>query len=202
MMYKALYLGRFQVMHNGHLYIAKHIDQTEDIESIVFGIGSMQYNRNNKHPFLPKVLNPFTFEERKEMLEITLKEEIKKPYELIGIRDFHDCPKWAAHIADLTDAEIVYTTSPSEIKEFVKLGFGIRPTPVKDEFHAQIVREMIANDNGWRKYMPEGTRKWIEANNMDKVIADFYKVHSDEIEEVHKMQIERGEARYDPNKKY
>ena len=52
----ALYLGRFQIFHKGHLEYAKFIDADPDVGEIVITVGSAQYSRLNKHPDLPWIL--------------------------------------------------------------------------------------------------------------------------------------------------
>ena len=56
---RALFIGRFQPFHKGHLKIIQQASETYD--QILVGIGSSQYSHT--------VDNPFTAEERTEMIE-------------------------------------------------------------------------------------------------------------------------------------
>ena len=49
-MKRALYVGKFQPFHIGHLEIAKNIDRAKDIDEIVVAIGSSQWNWQNRDP--------------------------------------------------------------------------------------------------------------------------------------------------------
>ena len=59
-MKKALFIGRFQPFHQGHLDAIKQISEDE----IIIGIGSSQYSKTDD--------NPYSFEERQKMIEKTL----------------------------------------------------------------------------------------------------------------------------------
>ena len=59
---KALFIGRFQPFHKGHLKVIKDIIKKD--YRVIIGIGSSQYSHT--------VDNPFTSDERKKMIQETL----------------------------------------------------------------------------------------------------------------------------------
>ena len=63
--HSSLIIGRFQPLHDGHLYLFKKALELVDV--IEIGIGSSQIHNQPK--------NPFTYEERKLMIENSLKDE-------------------------------------------------------------------------------------------------------------------------------
>jgi nicotinamide-nucleotide adenylyltransferase len=65
-MKKALFIGRFQPFHPGHLDAIKQISEPE----IIIGIGSSQYSKTTD--------NPYSFAERKTMIEQNLQSLHKK----------------------------------------------------------------------------------------------------------------------------
>ena len=83
------FITRSQPIHLGHLSVVQEMDRTQDLDKIVIGIGSSQYSH--------ALDNPFTFEERREMTERTLENRISKPFEIVGVPDIHDYPKWVPH---------------------------------------------------------------------------------------------------------
>ena len=87
-MKKALFVGRFQPMHLGHLKVIKWILKKYD--KVIIVIGSSQDSFTDK--------NPFTLEERKKMIQKTLRSEkiLKKKYSIIGIPDVYDDDVWVA----------------------------------------------------------------------------------------------------------
>ena len=59
---KALFVGRFQPLHKGHLQVFQNI--SKEYDEVIIGIGSSQYSDTSK--------NPFTSKEGKLMLEKSL----------------------------------------------------------------------------------------------------------------------------------
>ena len=74
----AIFIGRFQPLHRGHLKAIKWILKKE--KEIFIIIGSFQESLTKN--------NPFSFQERKEMIEKTLKAEKIKNFKIYGISDF------------------------------------------------------------------------------------------------------------------
>ncbi len=201
--YRVMYVGRFQIFHNGHLNIAKYIDSRPDTGEIVAIVGSSQYSRYKKNPEIPWILNPFTGEERKCMLEMSLEGVLTKPFRVVPIEDTHNCPKWFESIDGSVIPEIFYTNEPKEIKLFESYGIPTREIPKQEGgFHAQVIREMIANGDNYRNYIPTGTTRFIDRFGMEDILRDFYNQHPEEIEIVHQMQVRDGITPYDANMKY
>jgi len=193
---RTLYLGRFQIFHNGHLNIVKHIDSQPDTGLIVIGIGSAQYGRNSKHPNLPLVMNPFNYSEREEMLRMSLEGELSRPYQIIGINDIHVCENWLNLVCAKTHCEILYTNTRRERNLFESAGIETRPVPIKDGYHAQFVREAIADHNDYAKLVPAGTQRWIKKNGIENLLAEFYAANPESVEEVHALQRKNGTTMY------
>lgn len=88
----ALWVGRFQPTHLGHLDGAKQI-QEQGIEKLIIGIGSAQEKNTLK--------NPFTFQERKEMLKLGLNKTLNIDYEIVPIPDMPTDKQWLSYIQNL-----------------------------------------------------------------------------------------------------
>jgi len=94
-------LGRFQPLHKGHvLLIEKALDLAEDSDTVVVAIGSAS---NHLEP-----RNPWTGDERKEMLEAWSSE-----VEVVLIDDIDDPPKWVEHAIE-SHGEGTLVTSDKE----------------------------------------------------------------------------------------
>ena len=86
---KALFPGRFQPFHLGHLHAMKKI--LEKYDSVLIAIGSSDASRQRA--------NPFSFDERKEMITGVLrKENILGRCEIVGMPDTPDDKKWVEEI--------------------------------------------------------------------------------------------------------
>jgi len=90
MKYKtALLIGRFQPLHNGHLYLFKKA--LFIAEKVIFGIGSASiYDENN----------PFSYEQRKTMIETVVKNEriSERVMKIVPLEDFYDDKKWLENL--------------------------------------------------------------------------------------------------------
>jgi nicotinamide-nucleotide adenylyltransferase len=155
----ALYIGRFQLFHKGHLDVMRYISEADDISSIVIGIGSSQFDHTNKSPKWPWANNPFTYEERKEMVIGSIEGIITKPYSIDPVPDYFDYPKWYNHIVEnLPPFGCLYTSSGSEKEFFEGKGHEVRGFPTHFDFHAQILRERIyKGSQDYRAALTDGT---------------------------------------------
>ena len=98
----ALFIGRFQPFHHGHLYVITSI--MKEHNSIVIGIGSSQYSNTLE--------NPFSYSERKEMITRVLTAASISSFQIESIPDIHDPPNWVDHVTKLvSDFNIIYTNN-------------------------------------------------------------------------------------------
>ena len=88
----AIFIGRFQLFHKGHLEAIKWILKRE--KEIFITIGSSQESLTKE--------NPFSFSERKKMIEETLKSEKIKKFKIYGMPDFKNDIFWAKKILKIT----------------------------------------------------------------------------------------------------
>src|SRR5207245_2773190 len=77
---RALFVGRFQPFHRGHLATVRRILETND--EIIVGIGSAQYSHTGE--------NPFTAGERYEMIKRALDAE-----EIDGVERIRETHKYS-----------------------------------------------------------------------------------------------------------
>ena len=99
----ALFVGRFQPFHNGHLKVIQDILAQHD--KIVIIIGATDKSNTLK--------NPFTGDEREQMIKLAL-QEIQIPetkYQILQVPDVNDDAAWTEKIFKQTHAEIAYTNN-------------------------------------------------------------------------------------------
>ena len=88
---RALFIGRFQPLHNGHLKVIQQL--SKDFDELIIGIGSSQYSNT--------LDNPFSSDERKQMIEKSLNRFNINKYNIVLIPDIHNPPKWADHVLSI-----------------------------------------------------------------------------------------------------
>ncbi len=192
---RGLYLGRFQIFHNGHLSIIEHLDAEPDVDAFVIAVGSSQYDRNHPSPDVPEAVNPFTIEERTEMIRRSIEGRVKKRFDLVQLMDLHVCEQWKKYVLhEVGDFRYFYSNNRREIALFhEKIA---RPVPIKDRYHAQLIREMIAAGDHFEKYVPSGTASVVRDYDLVRVLKEFYSSHQEELEEIHRLDRGRGILTY------
>lgn len=80
----AVYVGRFQPFHNGHLALLKHA--LELAPQVVLVIGSAFQARTPK--------NPFSWQERAEMVRLSLTAEERSRVQFLPVRDYYNETRW------------------------------------------------------------------------------------------------------------
>jgi nicotinamide-nucleotide adenylyltransferase len=154
----ALFIGRFQPFHKGHLEVIKYISKKYD--KIIIGVGSSQYCNT--------VDNPFSSDERVEMIDKSLFNEKIKNYNIVSIPDIHNPPKWVDHVLKfINDFDIVISNSDFTRKLFEEKGFKTQKTQLfnKDEYSGRIIRKKILEGEDWGKLVPEACLKIIKKIN-------------------------------------
>ncbi len=154
----ALVVGRFQPFHHGHLKVM--VEVLENVGHIIIGIGSAQYSGS--------VDNPFSYEERKTMIEKSMKMESidASRYSIHPIDDIHDYPKWVAHVKKaIPHFDLVYTRSDLTKRLFTEAGMEIREPSLYDRerYSGTGIRRRMIHGEKWRELVPTGTGQVIDS---------------------------------------
>ena len=87
-----VFIGRFQIFHNGHLQIVK--EALQQTSRLIILVGSVNMPRTAR--------NPFTFEERKEMILQSLTAEEKQQLKILPLEDsLYNDAKWICNVQQL-----------------------------------------------------------------------------------------------------
>jgi nicotinamide-nucleotide adenylyltransferase len=160
---KALFIGRFQPFHNGHLKVIQNA--SIEYEKIIIGMGSSQYDNTEQ--------NPFTANERKKMIQKSLESVNVKNYEIVLIPDIHDLPKWASYVVSIIhDFDVVLTNSDLTKNLFSEKGYIVKETMMYDrkKFSGKEIRRRMLNDEQWQGLVPEAVSNIItEINGVNRL---------------------------------
>lgn len=146
----ALFIGRFQPFHKGHLYAVTKI--LEEVDEIIIGIGSAQHSHTMN--------NPFNAGERIRMIREALNEHEIDPsrYYLIPIPDINDNRLWVSHVVTLTPPfQSVYTNDPLTTQLFDEAQFKVTALKMhqRELFHATEIRKRMLKGESWEELVPK-----------------------------------------------
>ena len=147
-----LLIGRFQPFHIGHLAAVKFA--LEKVEKLWIGIGSS--NKSNERR------NPFTADERKEMILSSLDPDTKSRVEIYYVPDTGDHERWTYHVDLIVPKyDVVFSNDDFTISLYQKRGTQVIPAPLlrRDEVSGTNIREMILAEEDWSALVPQGTRE-------------------------------------------
>jgi nicotinamide-nucleotide adenylyltransferase len=158
---KALFIGRFQPFHHGHLLLLQRLSTQYD--EVIIGIGSSQYRDTRE--------NPFSEEERKQMIVQSLDAEGIHKYRIVTIPDIHDPPRWVAHVCSIvSDFDVIIANNPFTRKLFSEKGYVVKGTRYFDRkrYSGKEIRRRITQGEPWQDLVPEAVINII--NNVDGIM--------------------------------
>lgn len=170
-MKRALYIGRFNPLHLGHLKAIEYILDSEknSIDQLIVGIGTAQESFT--------ISNPFTAGERFEFILQALR-EMKVPSEkflIVPIPDLNNNNQWISYVQSLLpEFSIIYSNNSLVqllVEKYSSLTLKSIPLLKRNEWSATSIRnKMIENDDSWTKSVPDSVRKLIfEFNGIRRI---------------------------------
>jgi nicotinamide-nucleotide adenylyltransferase len=161
-MFDALYIGRFQPFHNGHLHALKSI--LEDNEDVLIAIGSSEKS------FEP--MNPLRFEEREEIIEGVLKaEDISlSRCMILPVRDINDNDAWVAHVEScLPQFDRVYSGTELVQELFKRDGkHEVLDVSFYEGHSGTLVRQLALDSKDYRDFIHPFTKHYLERIGFDE----------------------------------
>ena len=155
-MLPALYIGRFQPYHLGHLAATKWILGRE--ERLIIGVGSAQFSHT--------IENPFTAGERIEMILTTLRDEgLASRCIVIPIPDIGQHSLWVQLVKQYCPPfSRVYTNSPLSRRLFLEAGIEVQGIPLfeRDKYDATHVRKLMIEGGDWESCVPRAVAEVIK----------------------------------------
>ena len=151
----ALFIGRFQPFHKAHLQDIKNI--LKECDEVIIAIGSSQHSGTED--------NPFSTEERIEMIEDVLISEDIGDYTLFPVPDVGDDSRWVEEIVTLVPGfDVVYTGNDWTENCFKKYKkkFAVKKIKLIPGVNSTTVRDKILKNKNWQELVPEKIVEFIE----------------------------------------
>ena len=161
-----LLIGRFQPFHLGHLAALRFA--LPKVDKLWLGLGS-----SNK-PM--EKTNPFTVEERKQMILSSIDDSIKNKISIYSIPDLDNHVKWIENIDTIVpDYQIVFSNDPMTEHLYSKRDVNVMTIPFfkRDQLSGTRLRDLIKSDQKWDDLVPEGTKLLLQkfdAKNRLKIL--------------------------------
>jgi len=158
-----LLIGRFQPFHLGHLEAV--LFGLSQVQNLWIGIGSS--NRSNE------MKNPFTADERKEMILASIDKKIAEKIKIYYIPDIADHSKWTQEVDSIVPKyDVVFSNDEFTQHLFEKRGIKVTSVTLKqrESLSGTNIRSKIANNQDWKDLVPEGTRNvLLKINAKDRL---------------------------------
>lgn len=153
-----LLIGRFQPFHLGHLEAFKFA--LSKVEKLWIGIGSS--NKPNQKQ------NPFSADERKEMILSSIDNSILNRIEIFYIPDLENHEKWIENIDKIVPKfDIVFSNDELTKHLYSKRKVEVCTIPFtkRNEFSGTNIRDKMRSDQPWEHLIPNGTKKTLDKIN-------------------------------------
>ena len=152
----ALYPGRFQPFHLGHLEAVKHV--LGESSEIIMMIGSASQSHTLE--------NPFTAGERTSMIKLALDEAGVDPYRyfVIPVTDLQVHSIWVSHVCSFVPRfDVVYSNEPLTRRLFIEAGFTVKPIPFfkRKTCSSTEIRKRMLRDSSWEELLPKSVARYI-----------------------------------------
>lgn len=159
-MKRALFIGRFQPFHKGHIYCVKKL--LKSFDEVIIVVGSAQESRTKK--------NPFTAGERVEMIRLSFKSELSRIL-ILPVPDINNHPYWVSHILSYVPKfDEVYSNNELVLELFKEKGFSVKEIGLfkRKQYEGSKIRFLLNKSNHlWKKFVIKKVSTFIESLNLD-----------------------------------
>ena len=153
-----LLIGRFQPFHLGHLEALQFA--LSKVDKLWVGLGSSNLS--------PQKNNPFSAEQRKEMILSSIDDLMKEKISIYFIPDLDNHMKWIEKIDTIVPKfDIIFSNDELTNHLYSKRDIQIMTIPFlkRDKLSGTHIRDLIISDQKWNDLVPEGTKNFLEKIN-------------------------------------
>jgi len=158
----ALFIGRFQPLHKGHLFALRYIAKRSARVYVV--IGSSQEEKTEK--------NPFSARERLSMMRAVLvKEKLAKKCKVFLLSDIPNDFEWVSYLdAHIPRYDVCYSNNALVLKLMRRSGKKAERVPLlaRAKYRGALVRERMREKKEWKSRVPKEVRERIGAEKTRK----------------------------------
>ena len=150
-----LLIGRFQPFHLGHLEALQFA--LSKVDKLWVGLGS-----SNK---LVQKNNPFSAEERKQMILSSIDNTMKEKISIYFIPDLDNHVKWIEKIDTIVpEFDIVFSNDELTKHLYSKRSVQVIAIPFlnRNVLSGTNIRDLIISDQKWDNLVPQGTRNFLK----------------------------------------
>jgi len=161
-----LLIGRFQPFHLGHLEALKFA--LSKVDKLWVGLGS-----SNKHV---EKNNPFTAEQRKEMILASIDDSMKEKILLYFIPDVDNHIRWIEKIGTIVPKfDIIFSNDDLTKHLYSKRNVQILSIPFlnRESLSGTNIRDLIIRDQKWDDLVPIGTRNFLERTGTQEFLKNL-----------------------------
>ena len=150
-----LLIGRFQPFHLGHLEALQFA--LSKVDKLWVGLGS-----SNK-PIEKN--NPFTAEQRKEMILSSINDSMKEKISIYFIPDVDNHIRWIEKIDSIVPKfDVIFSNDDLTKHLYSKRNIQVLTIPFlnRESLSGTNIRDLIVSDQKWHDLVPDGTRNFLE----------------------------------------
>ena len=154
-----LLIGRFQPFHLGHLEALRFA--LTKVDRLWLGIGS-----SNKPP---EKENPFSAEERKEMILSSLDESMKNRISVYPIPDLDNHLRWIEKIDTIVPKfDVIFSNDKLTQHLYSKRSITVLPIPFlnRGRLSGTNIRNLIRSNQKWDDLVPDGTKNFLQKSSI------------------------------------
>jgi nicotinamide-nucleotide adenylyltransferase len=158
-----LLIGRFQPFHLGHLQALQFALSKVDKLWVGLGSSNKPVDKNN----------PFTAEQRKEMILSSIDDSMKEKISIYFIPDLDNHMRWIEKIDTIVPKfDIIFSNDDLTKHLYSKRNIQVLSIPFlnRESLSGTNIRDLIISDQKWDDLVPDGTRNFLEKSNVKDLL--------------------------------
>jgi len=152
---RALFVGRFQPFHKGHLAVLRKL--LREYPEVIVVIGSAESAMTAE--------NPFTAGERIEMIRACFSPEQLGRLILVPLRDINNHDRWVSHVRSHVPAfRDVYSNNDFVALLFGRQGMAVKRFPLlqRKTYQGVTIRKKMLEGKKWKDALPAPVIKYLQ----------------------------------------